>query len=181
MLHSEKLLSLRFLHSAQIASCWALMDVCMLAQKHRFHFKPLAPLSQRETGGEKEAVCLCPTSVIQKSVLIKLYQSAGPKNTYTHYTESKVYPNTQGCSSHSVSIWTTVSLSICLCCIPLLPASFSPSVPPSHRVWRVTGCVFQPVLEHRAINAGQRERAGVRGGEGRHNWLLTVNSKSERL
>lgn len=44
--------------------------------------------------------------------------------------------------------------------------------------------VFQPVFEHRAINAGQREGAGGGEGgpgEGRHNWLLTANSKSERV
>ncbi len=28
---------------------------------------------------------------------------------------------------------------------------------------------------------GKEEGGGLRGGEGQHNWLLTVNSKSERL
>lgn len=37
------------------------------------------------------------------------------------------------------------------------------------------------MFEHRTIDAGQRERAWVKGGEEQHNWLLTENSKSERL
>lgn len=138
------------------------MDVCTLAQKHKFHFKPPAPLSQRKTGGEREkgAVCLsvCLLPLSSKSVLIKLCR---PQNTHTHTTE-KGRERERGLSKYAglflpfcLHLKHHLSLFVCLC----LRA-------PSHRAWRVTGCVFQPLFEHRAINAGQRERAGVRGGEG---------------
>lgn len=127
---------------------------------------------ERQRERKKLSVCLLPLS--SKSVLIKLYR---PR---THMHTERGLSKYSGLSSHSVSVWTAASLCLSVSAAILLPSSFSPRAP-SHRSRRVTGCVFQPMFEHQAINAGQRERAGARGGEGQHNWLLTENSKSERL
>lgn len=119
----------------------------------------------RERQGERKKLSVCLLPLSSKSVLIKLCLSAGPRtHTHTHCTEREVYPHTQGCTSHSVSVSTTVSLCLSVsAAIPPLPSSVSLHAP-SHR--GVTGCVFQPMFEHGAINAGQRE--GVWWGGGRN-------------
>lgn len=111
---------------------------------------PLSPLSQGETGRERS----CLLHLSSKSVLIKLYKSAGPRKCTHHYTENVrvvfFLSTIQGFSS-VLSPSELASLSVCLSWhYPL----FLPPCP----FWWATGCVFQPVFECGAINAGQWER-----------------------
>lgn len=133
------------------------MDVGVLAQKHRFHFKPHRSIISGRGMRREKAACLLPLSC--KSVLIKVPRT----HARTHTCCTERFIQTPGLSSHSVSVWTAVFLCLSVsAAILLLPPFFYHSAP-SHCAWRVTACVFQPMFEHRAINAGQREWVGVKG------------------
>lgn len=96
--------------------------------------------------------CLSPTSVIQVFFLIKVCLPAGLRTQTDTLHRQRGFSTYAELSSHSVSVWTAGSLCLSPCTLP--------SCLESDRL------CFQPMFERRPINAGQRERAEVRGGEG---------------